>query len=100
MTKPPHQPARVVESIKSQVRKYLKRERRKDLPKDADFWDFVCRVGQNQELAKAAHVEEVIPAIDAASSEGWSEIYIEVLSKARKRNKRKTAKPSGRPSER
>ena len=94
MTKPPHQPARVVESIKSQVRKYVKRERRKDLPEGADFWDFNCRVGQNQELAKASHVEELIPSIDVAFREGWSEIYIEILAKARQRMKRKTSSPN------
>ena len=34
-------PPRVIESIKHDVRKYLKRERRKALPEDVDFWDFM-----------------------------------------------------------
>ena len=37
------QPARLMESIKNEVRKYLKRERAKKLPEGADFWDFDCR---------------------------------------------------------
>ena len=33
-----HKPARVVEQIKGEVRKYLKRERKKSLPDDFDYW--------------------------------------------------------------
>ena len=88
MTKPPHKPARVIESIKGDIRKYLKRERRKDLPKGADFWDFDCRVGQSKELAKTSHVKELIPSIDLATNEGWAEIYIEILSKTGHRTKK------------
>ena len=43
---PGHQPPRVVAAIKSDVRKYVKRERRKPLPEGVDFWDFDCKVGR------------------------------------------------------
>ena len=33
-------PDRVLDAVKHDVRKYLKRERRRDLPEGADFWDF------------------------------------------------------------
>ena len=37
--------ARVLEAIKQDVRKYVKRERRKALPTGVDFWDFNCQLG-------------------------------------------------------
>ena len=99
MTNPPHKPARVVEAIKSDLRKYVKRERRKDLPKGADFWDFDCRVGQSRELAKTSHVEELIPSIDLAANEGWSEIYVEILAKTGHRTKKESTKATEQGSE-
>ena len=35
--------ARMFEAIKYEVKKYLKRERRKSLPEGVDYWDFDCR---------------------------------------------------------
>ena len=82
LEKSAHKPARVVESIKSEVRKYIKRERSKKLAEDVDFIDFKCRVGTNQESATTAHVSSINAAIDtaaAAATEGA--IYIEIISK-------------------
>lgn len=78
---PKHKPDRVVAMIKNDVRKYVKRERRKKLPEDADFWDFDCRVGKDADSSAKAHVEEIVPAIDTATKEGWTQIYIEILAK-------------------
>ena len=75
---PKHKPERVVAMVKGDVRKYLKRERRKELPKDADFWDFDCRVGKAQDAAETAHVATLIEAVDTGSKEGWEQIYIEM----------------------
>lgn len=75
------QPPRVVESIKSEVRRYLKRERRKTLPEDADYWDFDCRCGQESASSSETHISAINAGIDTASSEGWSAIYIEILAK-------------------
>ncbi len=88
---PNHQPPRVIESIKHEVRKYLKRERRKALPEGIDFWDFDCRVGQDEPTATPCHVEEVIKGIDTASEGGWSQVYLEILAKPGVR----TRKPTG-----
>ena len=54
-----HKLPRVIELIKSDVRKYIKRERRKKLPKGADFWDFDCRVGADSETAASVHIAEI-----------------------------------------
>ena len=78
---PKHQPARVIESIKAEVRKYLKREHRKPLPEGVDFWDFDCRAGKTADTAETIHISEIIKPIDTAGLEKWDAIYIEILAK-------------------
>jgi Family of unknown function (DUF6172) len=65
-------PERLLESIKHDIKKYMRRESKKALPAGFDFWDFDARIG---------HVE--------------SEFYIELLAKAVKRQ----AKPKIHPDE-
>jgi len=74
-------PPRVIESIKNEVRKYLKRERKKTLPEGVDFWDFDCRAGQDSNSAEPLHVAELNTTIDTASRENWKTVYIEILAK-------------------
>ena len=74
-------PARVVDAVKSEVRKYLKRERRKKLPEGVDFWDFDCKVGPTAEEATVLHVAEINEAIDHALSENWGTVHLEILAK-------------------
>ncbi len=78
---PKHKPARVVEGIKAEIRKYLKRERRKELPEGIDFWDFDCRTGKDADNASVVHVSEITKPVDAAAQEKWEAIYIEILAK-------------------
>lgn len=77
---PGHQPPRVVEAIKNDVRKYVKRERRKALPEGVDFWDFNCRVGQGESEPEPKHVEELVAAIDQAAASQCASVYIEILA--------------------
>ncbi len=37
----------MVEAIKYELKKYIKRERNKKLPEEVDFCDFDCRYGDN-----------------------------------------------------
>ena len=74
-------PPRVIELIKSDVRKYLKRERKKSLPEGVDYWDFDCRLGQDSENSEPLHPSEINAAIDTALREGWKVVYIEILAK-------------------
>ena len=85
LNSPNHKPARVIESIKAEIRKYLKRERRKPLPEEVDFWDFDCRAGKDADSAQAIHVAEIIKPIDQAAEQSWDSIYIEILAKPAKR---------------
>jgi Family of unknown function (DUF6172) len=81
LTSPLHQPARVVEQIKADIRKYLKRERKKKLTEGVDFWDFDCKIGQGEAAPEMKHVEEIIPAIDQAAAAACGAVYIEILAK-------------------
>ena len=85
---------RVIESIKFEVRKYLKRERRKALPEGVDFWDFDCKVGEDTKPAQSLHVAEVPKAIEAAFANEWTSIYLEILAKPAKRSKKVKEKKS------
>jgi hypothetical protein len=87
-----HQPPRVIEQIKSDVRKYVKRERKKTLPEGVDFWDFDCKVGLDQATAETKHVEELIKSIDEAAAHQWASVYIEILAKPGQRQS-KSATP-------
>lgn len=80
-----HKPARLVEQIKSEVKKYLKRERNKSLPEDHDYWGFNCRSGQASDSANVCHEKEIGKSIDHALAEGWETVYLEILVEPRKR---------------
>jgi len=82
---------RVIEAVKHEIRKYIQRERRKDLPKDADFWDFDCRFGATAEQAEVAHVATLTGLINGAVESGATAFYVELLAKPAQR----TAKPEG-----
>lgn len=81
-----HAPARVIEGIKGEIKKYLKRERNKKLPEGVDFWDFDCRVGVDKGSAKNVHVQELSKAIDETTASEPEVIYIEILAKKGHRN--------------
>lgn len=74
-------PDRVLEAVKHEIRKYFKRERKRALPKDVDFWDFDCKVGLAADTAEVVRVSAVIEAVDAAAKSGAASVYVEILSK-------------------
>lgn len=78
----------MVEQIKGEVRKYLKRERKKVLPEDFDFWGFQCRAGKSPESATSCHEKEISKTLDDASAAGWTEIYLEIVAVPSKREKK------------
>ena len=80
-----HKPARLVEQIKGEVKKYLKRERNKSLPEDHDYWGFNCRSGQDADSAKICHEKEIGKSLDHALAEGWEVVYLEILSEPKRR---------------
>jgi predicted N-acyltransferase len=74
-------PDRVLEAIKHEIRKYVKRERRRDLPEGVDFWDFDCKFGLTQEAAQEVHFATLTSLIDAVAKDKGEQFYIEILAK-------------------
>jgi hypothetical protein len=66
-------PERWLESIKHEVRKYLRRERRRPLPAGVDFWDF--------DTSEIAHVASLIERIDQVVLAGGKQFYVEIRAK-------------------
>lgn len=86
---PNKQPARQIDAIKHEIKKYVARERRRDLPEGMDFWDFNCKVGETAETASEVHLAEISKEIDRITSAGHETFYIEILAKAKKRLSKK-----------
>jgi len=82
-------PDRVLESIKHEVRKYVKRERKKTLPKEAVFWDFDCRFGATEEAAKVLTFSELMTALEHAKADRWQRCYVEIIARAAAKSTRK-----------
>jgi len=73
---------RVLEAVKNDIRKYVKREKKKDLPDKATmYWDFDCKIGATADEAKVIAYEELIKALDAVKAAGAKECYVEILAK-------------------
>ncbi len=71
---------RVVEAVKNDVRKYVKRERRKTLPEGFTQWEFACKVGPDSASAASCRLADVSAKIDEIAHAGSGEVYIEVLA--------------------
>lgn len=72
---------RVLEAVKHEVRKYIKRERRRALPEGVDYWDFDCRFGPTQDAASAVHLAELTGLMDAVAQAAGRQFYVEILAK-------------------
>ena len=75
--------ARVIAAIQVTLNKYVKRERRKALPADADGWDFLCRVGANPETARPCQLAEIPAGIEAVALAEPPGVYVEILAQPR-----------------
>lgn len=82
-------PDRVVEAIKYEVRKYIKREKRKALPEDKDFWFFDCKFAIGDEEPKVIDFIDITKSIDEAAKSEAETFYLEILARAEKRPKKK-----------
>lgn len=89
--------ARVVDAIKHDVRKYVKRERGKTLPEGFDQWAFDCRVGASAASAEACELTAVGGAIDAVVAADAPGVYVEIVATAAHRAPRASAVPPAAP---
>ncbi|MFM9879258.1 MAG: DUF6172 family protein [Burkholderiaceae bacterium] len=74
-------PDRVLEAIKHEVRKYIRRERRRALPGGVDFLDFDCKFGPTQETAQLVHLAALTGLMDGAAQASAAQFYVEILGK-------------------
>ena len=87
-------PARLVEAVRRDVKKYLKREGKKALAEGVDYWDFDCKYGPTEEKAEMIHTAELSKCIGEAEAEGLESFYLEILAKPGYRTKKpKTVDP-------
>lgn len=87
-------PDRLLEAIKHEIRKYIKRERRRVLPEGSDFWDFDCKFGAAEESAEVVHLSAITGLIDGVVKEGGTQFYVEVVAKPGKRKPRAPGEPA------
>lgn len=92
LTHPKIKRDRLIEGVRHEINKYIKRERRKTLPEGVDFWDFACRFGHSEEDAKVIHLAEITKSIDKVAALELESFYVEIL--ARPGHRTKKAKPS------
>lgn len=71
---------RVMEAIKHEVRKYVKRERAKTLPAGVDYWAFECKFGVTAEVAEPVHVGEITRKMDEVAGAGGDSFYVEIIA--------------------
>ena len=82
---------RVLDAVKHEIRKYVKRERRRELPEGVDFWDFDCRFGATEAQAVVVHFATLTGLIDGIASAGGEQFYVEILAS----HGRRQARPAG-----
>lgn len=78
---------RLFEAVKHEVKNYLKRERNKKLPDNADYWDFDCRFGIDNMRNDEIHLSEINSSIDWAEEEGLESFYLEIIARPAQRKK-------------
>lgn len=72
---------RLVDSIKNDVRKYIKRERSKKLPEGCNYWNFDCKFGKTAEEASEIRFVDITKSIDIASTEDYDSFYLELVAR-------------------
>lgn len=76
---------RLVDNVRNEIKRYLKRERNKTLPDGCDVWLFDCKFGASADDAKMVDVAALSQVIGAAEQAQMQSFYIEILAKAGRR---------------
>lgn len=72
---------RIVDSIKHDIKKFLKKEREQSLPSGMKYLTFDCKVGQTEESAGAVPLDELTNTIDDLVVNKAKSIYVELAAK-------------------
>jgi hypothetical protein len=74
-------PDRLLDGIKHDIRKYIKRERRRELPAGVDFWDFDCAFGASEAEAAPVHLSEITGLVNAAAQAQAPQFFVRIVAK-------------------
>ncbi|MGB1010599.1 MAG: DUF6172 family protein [Thiolinea sp.] len=85
---------RLADAIRHEVKQYVKRERKKELPAKVDFWDFDCRFGPDEASSDDIHLSEINDCISKAEATEMQSFYLEILAKPGHRAPKKANAPS------
>lgn len=78
---------RNVDSIKNEIRKYIKREQKKSLPKGKDFWFFDCKFAKDEDTPEEIAFSDIIKFVNEAVEANSKTFYLEIISRAEERKK-------------
>ena len=81
LTHPKIKAARVADTIRRDIKRYIKREQNKERPEGVDFWDFDCKFGPSVEEAAVIPLADIGKHISEAETEQLTSCYIEILAK-------------------
>ncbi len=81
LTHPKTKYARLVDGARRDIKKYIKRELRKELPEGALSWDFDCKFGATAEEAETIQASDITKCINAIEEQKLESFYIEILVK-------------------
>ena len=88
LTSEKKEPARVIEAIKNDIRKYIKREKRKALPEGMNVWNIDCKFAQDDAEPSTIEFQDITKCIDEAAELNCKSIYLELLSSAIKKERK------------
>tara|TARA_B110000467_G_scaffold156243_1_gene169516 strand:+ start:132 stop:440 length:309 start_codon:yes stop_codon:yes gene_type:complete len=86
LTAPGKDDARVRDKIRHEINKYVKRERRKDVPDGYFRWDMDCQAGDDESTAVEVPLKELSLKIDEIAAAGAEKVYVQIVAKAIKRS--------------
>ena len=81
--------ARVRDKIRHEVNKYVKRERKKEVPEGFFRWDFNCKAGPSEETAEELPLADISIQIDKFAADGEKKVYLEIEAFAVRRSPKK-----------
>ncbi len=73
-------PERHLEAVKNEIRKYIKREKKKKLPIGVDYWDFKCKFGKNDDKPKVILFVDIMKNVNEAFEADCETFYMEILA--------------------
>ena len=78
LTHPKIKPARLVDSAKHEVKKYMKKERARPLEPGVDYWDFEVKFGKDEASAQPIHPKEINQYMDNAEQNGEERFFVDI----------------------